>query len=167
MNAACAQRRRPGDRIDLHGGLVPVLGHHIVYDGEVKIYRWDVRKNEQLKATRDLWNRGEMMSALDRYEKSVLSAFEAGKLGSVVTNEMSLRRYREYARATLTKNKRVNVRLSTQDLSDIQARAVEEGVPYQTLISSVLHKFLTGRFVERRSRLASRSSARGKQRRAA
>lgn len=107
------------------------------------------------------------MNALDRYEKKILSAFEAGKLKSVVTNEVSLRRYREYARATLTKNKRVNVRLSTQDLSDIQARAAEEGVPYQTLISSVLHKFLTGRFIERRSRLTARSNERGKQRRAA
>ncbi|MSQ63173.1 MAG: hypothetical protein EXR33_04955 [Betaproteobacteria bacterium] len=106
------------------------------------------------------------MNALDQYEKKILSAYEAGKFKSVVTNEASLRRYREYARATLTKNKRVNVRLSTQDLSDIQTRAVEEGVPYQTLISSVLHKFLTGRFIERRSRLATRSNGRGKQRRA-
>lgn len=104
------------------------------------------------------------MKALDPYEKQILSAFEAGKLKSVVTSDAALRRYREYARATLTKNKRVNVRLSTQDLSDIQARAVEEGVPYQTLISSVLHKFLTGRFVERPSRLATRSSGRGKHR---
>ena len=107
------------------------------------------------------------MNALDRYEKQILSAFESGKLKSVVTSEASLRRYREYARATLTKNRRVNVRLSTRDLSDIQARAVEEGVPYQTLISSVLHKFLTGRFVERRSRLTARSSGGGKQRRTA
>lgn len=107
------------------------------------------------------------MNALDQYERRILSAFEAGKLKSVVTSEASLRRYREYARATLTKNKRVNVRLSTQDLSDIQARAVEEGVPYQTLISSVLHKFLTGRFVERPSRLTARSSGRRRQRRTA
>ena len=107
------------------------------------------------------------MKALDRYEKQVLSAFEAGKLKSTVTSEASLRRYREYARATLAKNKRVNIRLSTQDLSEIQTRAAEEGVPYQTLISSVLHKFLVGRFVEKPSRLTTRSSARAKRRRAA
>ncbi|OGA55320.1 MAG: hypothetical protein A3G24_12000 [Betaproteobacteria bacterium RIFCSPLOWO2_12_FULL_62_13] len=107
------------------------------------------------------------MKALDRYEKQVLSAFEAGKLKSTVTSEASLRRYREYARATLAKNKRVNIRLSTQDLSEIQTRAAEEGVPYQTLISSVLHKFLVGRFVEKTSRLTTRSSARAKRRRAA
>jgi predicted DNA binding CopG/RHH family protein len=107
------------------------------------------------------------MKALDRYEKQILSAFEAGKLKSTVTSEASLRRYREYARATLAKNKRVNIRLSTQDLSEIQTRAAEEGVPYQTLISSVLHKFLVGRFVEKPSHLTTRSSGRVKRRRAA
>lgn len=106
------------------------------------------------------------MKALDRYEKQVLSAFEGGKLKSTVTSEASLRRFREYARATLAKNRRVNIRLSTQDLSEIQTRAAEEGVPYQTLIASVLHKFVTGRFAEKRSRLTARSSGRGKKRRA-
>lgn len=52
------------------------------------------------------------MKALDLYERKILSAFEAGKLKSVVTSEASLRRYREYARTTLTKNKRVNIRPS-------------------------------------------------------
>ena len=97
------------------------------------------------------------MKGLDRYERQVLSAYESGKLKSAVTSEASLRRYREYARATLTKNRRVNIRVSTQDVSDIQARAVEEGMPYQTLMASVLHKFATGRLVERRSSLTSRS----------
>ncbi|MGE0644097.1 MAG: hypothetical protein AB7P24_10525 [Nitrospira sp.] len=107
------------------------------------------------------------MKTLDRYEKQVLSAFEAGKLTSTVTSEAALRRYREYARATLSKNKRVNIRLSTPDLSEIQARAAEEGIPYQTLIASVLHKFVAGRFAEKPSRLTTRASGRGKKRRAA
>jgi len=107
------------------------------------------------------------MKTLDRYEKQILSAFEAGKLKSTVTSEASLRRYREYARATLAKNKRVNIRLSTQDLSQIQTKAAEEGVPYQTLIASVLHKFVTGRFTEKSSRLTTRSAVRAKRRRAA
>jgi predicted DNA binding CopG/RHH family protein len=106
------------------------------------------------------------MKTLDRYEKQILSAFEAGKLKSTVTSEASLRRYREVARATLAKNKRVNIRLSMQDLSEIQTRAAEEGVSYQTLISSVLHKFLVGRLVEKPSRLTTRSSGRAKRRRA-
>lgn len=107
------------------------------------------------------------MKTLDRYEKQVLSAFEAGKLTSTVTSEAALRRYREYARATLSKDKRVNIRLSTPDLSEIQARAAEEGIPYQTLIASVLHKFVAGRFAEKTSRLTARASRRGKKRRAA
>lgn len=102
------------------------------------------------------------MKGLDRYEKQILSAFETGKLKSTVTSEASLRRYRDYARATLAKNKRVNIRLSTQDLTEIQTRAAEEGVPYQTLISSVLHKFVTGRFSEKQSRLTTRSTGRAK-----
>ncbi|NGZ59553.1 MAG: hypothetical protein CV081_03480 [Nitrospira sp. LK265] len=102
------------------------------------------------------------MNPLDRYEKQILSAFETGKLKSTVTSEASLRRYRKYARATLSKNKRGNIRLSTPDLSEIQARAAEEGIPYQTLIASVLHKFVAGRFIEKSSRLSARSRGRGK-----
>jgi predicted DNA binding CopG/RHH family protein len=97
------------------------------------------------------------MKKLDRYEKEILSAYEHGDLKSAVTSEASLRRYREYARATLAKNRRVNIRMSSVDLADIQARAAEEGLPYQTLMASVLHKFATGRLRERRSSLASRS----------
>ncbi len=54
------------------------------------------------------------MKRLDRDEKRILSAYERGELKSVVTSEASLRRYRDYARATLTKNRRVNIRMSTR-----------------------------------------------------
>lgn len=107
------------------------------------------------------------MKALDHEEKQILSAFEAGKLKSTVNSDAALRRYREYARATLSKNQRVNIRLSTPDLSEIRARAAEEGIPYQTLIASVLHKFVAGRFIEKSSRLTARATGRGKKRRAA
>ena len=107
------------------------------------------------------------MKDLDTYERRILSAYEAGKLKSVVTSDASLRRYREYARATLAKNRRVNIRVSTQDVSDIQARAAEEGMPYQTLMASVLHKFATGRLIERMSSLTSRSRRTARRRDAA
>lgn len=97
------------------------------------------------------------MKRLEPDEKRILSAYERGELKSVVTSEASLRRYREYARATLTKNRRVNIRMSTMDLADIQARAAEDGVPYQTLMASVLHKFATGQLREQASRLTSRT----------
>lgn len=107
------------------------------------------------------------MKKLDQYEKHILSAYERGELKSVLTSEASLRRYREYARATLTKNQRVNIRMSTLDLANIRARAAEEGIPYQTLMASVLHKFATGRLLERKSSLASRSKRSTRKRTAA
>jgi len=88
------------------------------------------------------------MTELDAHEKDVLDAFERGALVSVATKD-ELARLRAAARATAIKDRRVNIRLSSGDLSDIQARALEEGVPYQTLIASVLHKYVTGRLIER------------------
>lgn len=59
------------------------------------------------------------------------------------------RRYQEYARNTFRKDARVNIRLSSKDLEALRNRAVEEGIPYQTLISSILHKYASGRLKER------------------
>ena len=97
------------------------------------------------------------MTRLDRYEREVLSAYEKGRLVSVRPSKAQVRAFRDAARATFIKDKRVNIRLSSADLMDIQARAMEEGVPYQTLIASVLHKYVSGRLREARSRLTSRS----------
>jgi predicted DNA binding CopG/RHH family protein len=84
---------------------------------------------------------------LDPYEKEVLAAFESGKLTSVATKaELAL--MREAARATAIKDQQINIRLSRGDLRDIQARALQEGIPYQTLIASVLHKYVNGRLSE-------------------
>ena len=80
----------------------------------------------------------------DTYEQDVLEAFEKGKLKSVAS-KAELTRLRAAARATALKDKRVNIRLSSIDLQDIQAKALVEGLPYQTLIASVLHKYVTGR----------------------
>jgi predicted DNA binding CopG/RHH family protein len=90
------------------------------------------------------------MKKLDAYEDEVLSAYEAGKLKSVATKS-ELAKFKAAARSTAVKDKRVNIRLSSGDLSDIQVKALEEGVPYQTLIASVLHKYVTGRLSETRT----------------
>jgi len=58
-------------------------------------------------------------------------------------------RYSESARATLRKNKRVNIRMAECDLVRFQKTAAQEGLPYQTLISSILHKFINGRRIEK------------------
>ena len=86
---------------------------------------------------------------LDKYEQEVLEAYEKEDLKSVSNVKREMTRYREYAKATFQKNKRVNIRISEKDLDGLQRKAVEEGLPYQTLMSSVLHKFVTGRLMEK------------------
>jgi predicted DNA binding CopG/RHH family protein len=55
------------------------------------------------------------------------------------------RRYEEYARYSLSKRKRINIRMSERDLKKIQAKAIEEGIPYQSLISMLIHKYNEGK----------------------
>lgn len=85
---------------------------------------------------------------LDKYEEEVLAAFESGALLPIATKD-ELEQIRESARATATKDQRINIRLSAGDLRDIQVKAMQEGMPYQTLIASVLHKYVTGRLAEK------------------
>lgn len=99
------------------------------------------------------------MNKLDRYERGILTAYEKGALVPVRQTQSQLGVFRDAARATFIKNRRVNIRLSAADLMDIQARAYEEGVPYQTLIASVLHKYVSGRLHETQSRLIVGSTA--------
>lgn len=87
------------------------------------------------------------MPRVDEYEAELLASFDADKLKSVATKS-ELAKMRAAARATALKDKRVNIRLSAGDLQDIQVKALEEGMPYQTLIASVLHKYVTGRLAE-------------------
>ena len=93
------------------------------------------------------------MPKIDKDELNILDAYEKGKLKSVAT-KTELAKFKAAARATATKDRRVNIRLSSGDLSDIQVKALEEGVPYQTLIASVLHKYVTGRLAEQPERAA-------------
>jgi len=88
------------------------------------------------------------MPKTDPYESEILAAFEKGSLQSVATKG-ELAKLKAAARTTGIKDRRVNIRLSTGDLKDIQVRALEEGMPYQTLIASILHKYVTGRLAER------------------
>ena len=60
-----------------------------------------------------------------------------------------IKRHVEYAKATHRKDKRINIRISVKDLEMIQRKAIEEGIPYQTLISSVIHKYISGRLLDK------------------
>ncbi len=86
-----------------------------------------------------------MKDKLTKDEQEILRAYEAGELKSVKNLSGEKRKYEAYARETLKKNQRINIRISEYDLKAIQLKAMEEGVPYQTFISSVLHKVADGR----------------------
>ena len=89
-----------------------------------------------------------MPKKTDAYEAELLAAYDKGTLKSVAT-KAELARIKAAARATAIKDRRVNIRLSSADLQDLQAKALEEGLSYQTLIASVLHKYVSGRLAER------------------
>jgi predicted DNA binding CopG/RHH family protein len=77
---------------------------------------------------------------LDEYESEILEAYEKGKLKPLNSGTD----YKAIAQNTLKKNRKINIRISENDLSALQRRAAREGIPYQTLIGSVLHKYVSG-----------------------
>ncbi|MCH8955758.1 antitoxin [candidate division KSB1 bacterium] len=89
------------------------------------------------------------MAKLDKMEKELSKSYENDEWVSVDNLESEKSKYQEIARYTIQKNKRINIRISEKDLNGIKLRAREEGIPYQTLISSVLHKFVSGKFIEK------------------
>ena len=86
---------------------------------------------------------------LDEEEQEILTAYEDGKTTRVADTMRLLARHREYAEATFRKDARLNIRISSKDLRGLQRRALADGIPYQTLVASVLHKFVEGRLSER------------------
>lgn len=105
------------------------------------------------------------MKKLDAYEEELLTAYEKGELKSASPSKADLTKFKAAATATFIKDRRINIRLSSPDLMDIQARALEEGIPYQTFIASVLHKYASGRLVEKPSSLTPRATGRSDKRR--
>jgi predicted DNA binding CopG/RHH family protein len=87
------------------------------------------------------------MYELDQEERKTLESFDQGQWQSDVTPER-LRQLQTYGQATLAKNKRITIRISSRDLEELQVKALQEGIPYQTLITSILHKYVSGQLVE-------------------
>ena len=87
---------------------------------------------------------------LDKNEKELLNSFERGEWKSVKNLSGVKKHFQEVAGETLRKDRRINIRLSQKDLEGIQAKAARDGMPYQTLISSVIHKFVVGGLKEAR-----------------
>jgi len=86
---------------------------------------------------------------LQQDELELLASYEAEEWQSVKKLKEQKEKYQAYARATFRKDKRVNIRISEKDLLDLQKRAIRQGIPYQTLLSSVLHKYANGTLAER------------------
>jgi predicted DNA binding CopG/RHH family protein len=91
------------------------------------------------------------MPKLDDEERELLRSFEVGEWTSVPNRDEEVRRYRGYARETFRKDRRINIRISSRDLDALQKKALVEGIPYQTLIASVLHKYAAGRLREEKA----------------
>lgn len=85
------------------------------------------------------------MNKLDVEEKEILAGYDSGKVTSIAGLKSEIVRHRKVAENTFKKDARINIRIASRDLRALQKRALAEGIPYQTLIASVLHKYAEGR----------------------
>ena len=86
---------------------------------------------------------------LDNEEQELFQSLESGEWESVDNLKNEIIQHQEVAKNTLRKDKRINIRLSSNDLESLRTSAVEMGLSYQTLVSSVLHQYVTGRLIQR------------------
>ena len=86
---------------------------------------------------------------LDHEEKELMDTLERGEWHPVGNFEQQRKELIKTAKMTMQKDQRMNIRVSKRDIDALKVRALEEGLPYQTLVSSILHKYLTGRLTER------------------
>ena len=86
---------------------------------------------------------------LDKEEQELSSSIERGEWKPVKNMAAEIKRYAEYARKALKKDQRISIRMSKQDFIGIQSKAVDEGILYQTLIASIVHKYVNGKLVSK------------------
>jgi len=86
----------------------------------------------------------------DEEELEILQAIEAGTLKAKADSKKQIKAHRSAAQATFKKDQRLNIRISSRDLKNLQARALEEGIPYQTFAAILLHMFVSGHLVSQR-----------------
>jgi predicted DNA binding CopG/RHH family protein len=89
-----------------------------------------------------------MKDKLTREEQEILESFEKGEWVPVKNLSKRKEELMASARNTLRKDKRLNIRISERDLTELQRKAVSEGFPYQTYVSSIIHKFINGKLIE-------------------
>jgi predicted DNA binding CopG/RHH family protein len=88
---------------------------------------------------------------LTKEEKELTKSLEKDEWRTIPNLKEEIKRSRIYAKATITKDRRMNIRMAKKDIDALKVKAIEEGVPYQTLVSSIIHKFISGRLVEKHS----------------
>jgi len=89
------------------------------------------------------------MNKFDNEELEILEAFDNGKLKRSKNVSEQLENHQAISEASFKKDARINIRLSSKDLRAIQSKALKEGMPYQTLVSSVIHKYVDGQLIEK------------------
>jgi predicted DNA binding CopG/RHH family protein len=89
------------------------------------------------------------MKPFDKEEQELMESIEKEDWVSVNNLDQEIKNAREAARATFKKSERMNIRMSPKDLDDLKVRALQEGMPYQTLVSSLIRRYLSGRLVEK------------------
>jgi predicted DNA binding CopG/RHH family protein len=80
----------------------------------------------------------------DKEEKAIIDAYEKGKMKLSAPSKKEIEAIKAMAKKTLVKNKRITIRLYDHDYRGIQKKAMEMGIPYQTLISGIIHRYIEG-----------------------
>lgn len=88
---------------------------------------------------------------LDKEEKNILDLYEKGKLNAKYPTEKDLKEVKKMAENTFRKNRRITIRLYEHDYAGIQKKAMEKGIPYQTLISGIIHQYIEGDLLEKKT----------------
>ena len=89
-------------------------------------------------------------NSMEDKEKDLLESYEREEWQPAKNAKSEAKKLSHYARNTLKKDQRISFRMSSKDLNQVRVIAAQEGIPYQTLISSVIHKYVTGSLVERK-----------------
>lgn len=87
----------------------------------------------------------------DKEEQSILDAYEKGKIKARSPSKKEMHNVKAIAGTTFRKNRRITIRLYDHDYQGIQKTAMEKGIPYQTLISGMIHQYIEGELVEKKT----------------
>lgn len=88
---------------------------------------------------------------LNKEEKEILAAYEKGLIKTTTPSKKELKEVKSTAEKTFRKNRRITIRLYDHDFKGIQKKAMEMGIPYQTLISAMIHQYIEGELIEKKT----------------